>query len=156
MRADYLLILQRAGEESGVGWWAGQLASSRRNDLILANLAGSDEYFRARSSADVTTFVSNLYIDLLGRSIDGGGLTYWSGLVSSGQLSRSGYALGLADSPEYAQLLVNTVYNLVLGRDAETTGRNYWAARYVQTQDILALFVSLATSDEGQAHLASR
>lgn len=155
VRADYLLVLQRAGEQSGVAWWADQLATSRRNDLILANLAGSDEYFQARSSGDVPTFVSNLYIDLLGRSIDGGGLTYWSGLVSAGTLSRSGYALGLADSPEYAQRLVNTAYNLVLGRDAEPTGRQYWADRYVQTQDILQLVISLATSAEGQAHLAA-
>lgn len=155
VRADYLLILQRAGEESGVAWWANQLATSRRNDLILAHLAGSDEYFNARSSGDVPTFVSNLYIDLLGRSIDGGGLTYWSGLVTARTLSRSGYALGLADSPEYAQRLVNSVYNLVLGRDAEPGGRQYWADRYVQTQDILQLVISLTTSAEGQAHLAA-
>lgn len=153
--ADYLQVLKRAGDSSGISYWAGQLSSSGRNDLIVATLAGSDEYFAGRSSSDIPTFVSNLYIDLLGRSIDGEGLAYWSDQISSKQMSRSALALSIADSPESAVKLVNSAYNLVLGRDGDAAGIEYWANRYQNSHDLLALIISLASSAEGQGHLAA-
>lgn len=152
---DYLQILRRVGDSAGVGHWAGQLSSSGRNDLIQAFLAGSDEYFVGRSSSDIATFVSNLYIDLLDRSIDPAGLAYWKDQIANKGLSHSAYALSIADSDESALWLVEKAYLLVLGRDADAAGQRYWADRYVRTHDLLELVVSLASSAEGQVHLAA-
>ena len=151
--ADYLLLLHRGADDAGRAYWAAQLAKTRRNDLIMASIAGSDEYFKDRSSSDIETFVSNLYLDILGRGVDSGGLAYWSGLVRSGGLSHSALALSLADSSEYAGKLVTAQYLHILGRAPESTGRKYWADRYVATHDILQLVVSLAGSEEGVNYL---
>lgn len=151
--ADYLLLLHRDADDAGRAYWAGQLAKSRRNDLIMASIAGSDEYFKDRSSSDIETFVSNLYLDILGRGVDSGGLAYWSGLVRSGTLSHSALALNLADSNEYAASLVAAQYLIILGRSPDAAGKKYWADRYVATHDILQLVVSLAASDEGITYL---
>lgn len=150
---DYLLLLHRGADDAGRAYWAKQLASSRRNDLILASIAGSGEYFDIRSSSDVETFVSNLYLDILGRGVDSGGLAYWSGRVRSGELSHSALALGLADSSEYARKLVTAQYLIILGRGPDSDGLKYWADRYVKTHDILQLVVNLAGSEEGIAYL---
>ena len=151
--ADYLLLLHRDADDAGRAYWASQLAKSRRNDLIMAAIAGSDEYFKDRSSSDVETFVSNLYLDVLGRGVDAGGLAYWSELVRTGALSHSALALSLADSNEYAAKLVTAQYLVILGRNPDTAGKKYWADRYVATHDILQLVVSLASSDEGVKYL---
>jgi hypothetical protein len=151
--SDYLLLLHRDADDAGRAYWAAQLAKSRRNDLIMASIAGSDEYFKDRSSSDIETFVSNLYLDILGRGVDSGGLAYWSGLVRSGALSHSALALSLADSNEYAGSLVAAQYLIILGRQPDAAGKKYWADRYVATHDILQLVVSLAASDEGITYL---
>lgn len=151
--ADYLLLLHRTADPAGRSYWAGQLASTRRNDLIIAAIAGSSEYFLSRSSGDIPTLVSNLYLDIFGRGVDSGGLAYWSGLVRSGALSQSALALNLADSNEYAQKLVTAQYWIILGRGPDSAGLTYWANRYLATHDILQLVVNLAGSAEGVNYL---
>jgi hypothetical protein len=153
IEGDYITLLHRAADASGRDYWAAQLAKTRRNDLTIASIAGSSEYFANRSSSDVTTFVSNLYQDLLGRGVDASGLTYWSDLISTQKLSRSAFALSLADSQEYANSLVSAQYLLILGRAADASGLQYWANRYVTTHDILQLIVNLTASAEGQTYL---
>jgi hypothetical protein len=153
---DYLQILHRNGDSSGIAYWAGRLASGRRNDVILANLAGSAEYFKGVSKGDTQTFVSNLYLDLLGRGIDRSGLAYWSGMVDSGAISRYGLALTLADSTEAARRLVTAQYLIVLGRTPDRGGLDYWSKQYQSTHDILALVINLASSAEGYAYLGGR
>ncbi|MBS1847470.1 MAG: DUF4214 domain-containing protein [Actinobacteria bacterium] len=151
--ADYATLLQREPDPAGGAFWATRLAQTGRNDLIVASIAGSSEYFNGRSSSDISTFVTNLYRDLLGRAVDPSGLAYWSNQLSSQALDRAALALSLADSNEYAQHLVAAQYQIVLGRMPDPAGAAYWANRYVATHDILQLVVSLASSPEGITRL---
>ncbi len=150
---DYLQLLHRASDSSGLSYWANVLATGRRNDLILAHLAGSAEYFQGVSGGDTETFVSNLYLDLLGRGIDSAGLAYWTGLVDSGAVSRYRLALTIADSAESARRLVTAQYLSILGRGPDAGGLSYWSSKYQQTHDILTLTINLASSAEGFHYL---
>ena len=153
---DYLQLLHRASDQSGLTYWANRLATGRRNDVILANIAGSSEYFEGVSGGDTETFVSNLYLDLLGRGIDSGGLAYWAGLIDAGTVSRRGLALTIADSGESARRLVSAQYLTILGRSADAGGLSYWSGQYQRTHDILALAINLASSSEGFHYLGGQ
>jgi hypothetical protein len=70
-------------------------------------------------------FINALYQDLLGRSADAAGTTYWMNqLLLTG--SRSAVAQGLWDSPEHRDLEVNQFYLNLLHRPADPSGLAYW------------------------------
>lgn len=51
------------------------------------------------------TIVAEAYGDILGRAPDAGGLSYWSGLLSSGQLTQDELRRHLASSAESRRIL---------------------------------------------------
>ena len=81
------------------------------------------------SLASSRSFVTALYVDLLGRAPDSAGLAYWSGLLSAGTVSQASLANQVAFSDEYLFKRVNGVYQDALRRAAEPGGLAYWAAR---------------------------
>jgi hypothetical protein len=80
----------------------------------------------AYSGNDV--FVCTAYENLLGRTPDSAGLTYWSNLLSSG-LSRSAVAGAIAGSTECRSNLVSGYYETFLGRAPDYAGLTYWVAQ---------------------------
>ena len=65
--------------------------------------------------------VGALYVDLLGRSVDPSGLSYWSSVLASGapvtQVIR-----GIMASAEYKDRVINALYEKYLGRPADAAG----------------------------------
>ncbi len=72
--------------------------------------------------------VAELYLDLLGRSADAGGLAGFSGALASGALSVQQIVNAMVNSNEYREKLVNDLYVKYLGRNADAGG----LAGYVQ------------------------
>jgi uncharacterized delta-60 repeat protein len=66
--------------------------------------------------------VSRLYLDLLQRPADPGGLAFWSGLLDRGLLTAPQVALGIETSPERHALVVNELYGEYLRRPADPAG----------------------------------
>jgi uncharacterized delta-60 repeat protein len=73
-------------------------------------------------------FVSRLYLDLLQRPADPGGLASWSRLLDSGAATDHQIALGIESSQEYHNLVVNELYGEYLQRPAEAGGLEAWSA----------------------------
>jgi hypothetical protein len=73
-------------------------------------------------------FVSTVYLDLLERPADSGGLASWTGLLDSGAETRQQVALGIESSQEYHDLVVNELYGEYLQRAADPTGLAAWSA----------------------------
>lgn len=71
--------------------------------------------------------VAELYLDLLGRSADAGGLTEFSGALAAG-VPISVVVNAMVNSNEYRAKVVNDLYRKYLGRDADAGG----LAGYVQ------------------------
>ncbi|HLJ92667.1 MAG TPA: DUF4214 domain-containing protein [Gemmataceae bacterium] len=70
-------------------------------------------------------FVSQVYVDLLGRNADPSGLALWSGLLDQGQ-SRLQVIQGIQSSLEYRTRIVKNLYQLVLHRDPDNGGMTTW------------------------------
>jgi uncharacterized delta-60 repeat protein len=73
-------------------------------------------------------FVAQAYFDLLLRSADSGGLSYWVGLLDRQQASREQVALGIESSPEYRAIQVQQAFGLLLNRGASADEVNGYTA----------------------------
>jgi hypothetical protein len=70
-------------------------------------------------------FVSQVYTDLLHRTADSGGLSFWSGQIDGGQ-SPYEVVLSIESSGEYRTDLVEQMYQTYLHRSADPGGLSYW------------------------------
>jgi hypothetical protein len=67
-------------------------------------------------------FVTQAYRDLLGRDPDSGGLTHFSSLIDMNQATRTQVAQTIQTSLEARQLQVNNLFQMFLGRQADSVG----------------------------------
>lgn len=152
---DYVLILHRPPDSGGLASWSATVSRTRRNESVLAALAGSTEYFRTRSGNDNAMFVTNLYRDVLGRNADVGGFQYWVNALNAGATTRATAAASILGSREYAGLVVTDTYRRVLGRSPDTAGRAFWTDQYQKDRRVDRIEASLAASGEGFTYLSS-
>lgn len=66
-------------------------------------------------------FVAQVYLDLLQRPVDTGGLSSWSGLLAQG-LSHTQLVTAIQNSPEYRTVVVQQLYTALLHRAADPSG----------------------------------
>jgi autotransporter-associated beta strand protein len=127
----------------GTGTLSGGTATFQTTTLSVAShqiiaVYSGDTNFTGSTSAALTQtvnqatptgtpnqrFVTQVYSDLLGRSPDPGGLTFWSSLIDRNQATRTQVALGIQTSPEGRMRQVETLFQKFLGRQADPTGLN--------------------------------
>ena len=84
---------------------------------VKAAILGSDEFYAAQGGTP-RGFVAALYVDLLDRPADPGGLTYWSNLVQAGATSRANVVAAILGSPEAKATQVAEWFRDDLGRNA--------------------------------------
>src|SRR5262249_662405 len=92
---------------------------------------GTDFFITRFSLADTLTnanqrYVGQLYLNLLGRSADSGGLNTFVGLLDQGQATRAQVAQLITGSDEYRSILVKDAYRALLGREADPGGLNFF------------------------------
>src|SRR5262249_43043898 len=71
-------------------------------------------------------FVQQLYQDVLHRSADTAGLTFWTTELNSGALTQTQVAFGIEASAEGRQQLVNDLFLRFLRRPADSAGFFGW------------------------------
>jgi ELWxxDGT repeat protein len=76
---------------------------------------------------DLQLFVRQLYIDLLGRVVEPGGLSYWVGLLRAGA-SKESVVSGIAQSAEHLSYEVRQAYQRFLQRPVEDYGLAFWTS----------------------------
>ena len=122
---DYQSFLNRAPEPGGLAYWLGQLQSGRTPDQVAAGILGSVEYFADNGSTN-QGFVSALYRNVLGRTPDSGGNTFWLNALASG-VSRTQVAFDFLTSPEAAAKQATSAdYSGILNRSPDSAGLNFW------------------------------
>jgi hypothetical protein len=142
----YQDTLGRAGDPGGVRYWTNQLRSGRRTVAqVAAEFYASSEYYRTLGGNTDPSWVSDLYVKLLGRSPDPGGLSYWVGQTRS--RGRVSVAFRMFQSSESARTRVTRLYQELLERGTDPSGRDFWARRVV-TQGDIVLAIELASSGE--------
>jgi hypothetical protein len=119
--AQYKLLLNRAADSAGLAFFTGQMAAGATDEQVAAAIAGSGEYFQSRGGNTNNGFLTALYKDFLGRSIDAGGLATYTQALNAG-LSRYLVVLTILGSAEYQQDLVQGYYQNFLRRAADSAG----------------------------------
>jgi hypothetical protein len=110
----YALALNRNADPGGLTYWTNRLRSGLRWDQMEATFFATDEAYALayRSNAQ---FVENLYVLLLYRDADVGGLTYWANRLNAGA-SRYSVAMALETSGEAETDWALGIIGLALGR----------------------------------------
>jgi hypothetical protein len=122
---DYQSFLNRAPDSGGLAYWLGHLQSGRTPDQVAAGILGSAEYFADHGSTN-RGFISALYQDVLGRTPDSGGNTFWLNALASG-VSRTQVAFDFLTSPEAATDRVTSAdYSGILNRSPDSGGLYFW------------------------------
>jgi hypothetical protein len=147
----YQKYLGRASDSAGLSYWVGQLQQGMTDEQLEAAFAGASEFYQHAGGTDAG-WVSAMYLDILGRAADAGGLAYWTGQLSQGA-SRAAVAQGFASSVERETQRINDDYFTDLGRAADAAGQSYWVNAFENgkhNEDVIAGF--LASREYYQAH----
>ncbi len=109
--AHYLAVLDRAPDAQGLYFWGSKIAEGMSMDNLAGHLSASQEL--ADQYEDLSLTVNDLEAiaqSVLNRSLDPGGLEFWSQMAEQGVVDRSNFALELikgavprddpADTPE--------------------------------------------------------
>lgn len=132
----YYAAFGSIGDVSGLAYWAAQIRGGASEISVIQGFEQSPQFvaYAAMSNSD---FVTTVYEQTLGRAPDSSGLSYWTGLLSSGT-DRSALLLSMANVPELRQDLLTTqgdttdaevyrLYTAALGRTPDTSGLDYWS-----------------------------
>ena len=142
----YPIVFSRPADAGGRAFWLDQMIDGRRLQSVAAEFYGSPEFFDKVGSNN-RAFVTALYREIQGREPDGGGLSFWTDLLDSGERTRTQVAAGFYASPESREGRVAALYQQVLGRGPDSGGLSFWAEQLL-TRDDVALAAELAASDE--------
>ncbi|WP_372594277.1 DUF4214 domain-containing protein [Actinotalea sp.] len=121
----YRDVLGRAPEAAGMSYWVGEILAGRATvDDVQRRFYDSQEFFN-RSGGTATGYVDLLYRTMFERSASAKEAAYWSGRI--GVVGRSQVVDGIWFSMEAALYRAGGYYRVFLQREAEWTGRQYWA-----------------------------
>ncbi|MCU1352495.1 MAG: Ricin lectin, partial [Acidimicrobiales bacterium] len=117
----YLAYFLRIPDKGGLDHWVAKLASGGTLDDASQAFASSAEFVRRYGSLSNHDFVLLIYKNVLARTPDDGGVTYWTGQLDSGQRNRGQVMTGFSESAEYrtkiaSKVAVVEVYRALLQR----------------------------------------
>jgi len=135
----YNVMLDRQPDEGGLKYWVNKLST---NELVGADLARNFIYSKEfqNKKYDDTKYLEKLYRAFFDREPDLEGIKYWLHNMQIEGMSRDGVLDGFLTSHEFETLckkynikpinelyeFVRRFYRVVLNRNAEPEGLNYW------------------------------
>lgn len=121
----YEMMLDRPSDADGRRWWAQWLqphpTAPRRYDHLLAQLAGSHEFWTLAGSTN-GGFVDRVYARVLDRPADAGGRAHWIARLDAGQ-SRTTLVRTLVRLSEPLGVIVSAAHREILDREPTTGER---------------------------------
>lgn len=143
----YQLYLGRAADTRGLDLSLRFLKTGGPLQKIRTVIVGSNEYFQSRSGSNNTTFLSNVYRDVLGRVIDSVGQSLGGQALTAGT-ERAKVADVVFKSPEGMRFLVQSYYTQLLHRTADPVGLNASTAALAHKTIEQQIPIEIASSDE--------
>lgn len=98
----YSAYFLRPPDKSGLTYWVNKSRAGTRLYAISSNFAASSEFQRRYGSLTNRQFVQLIYQNVLGRSPDAAGLSYWTRQLDSGA-TRGRVMVGFSESSEYVR-----------------------------------------------------
>ena len=121
----YQDFLGRSAGASEQSFWAQSMLAGTRDELVLSQILGSDEYFQKAGGTN-QDWLNQLYQDLLNRAPDQAGEASWLNALGSGA-TRQQVASLIDFSNEREADVVASYYQFYLGRSGSTSEVNGWA-----------------------------
>ena len=107
----YTAYFNRAADKVGVDYWAGMMDSNEWSlDDVAQSFSDQVEYQNQYNGLTQTQIVEQVYQNVLNRAGEAGGINYWSGELSSGNISVS--------------QLVNAIVNASVEKDGNGNYKN--------------------------------
>lgn len=101
----YVAYYGRPGDEGGVDFWADRLAGVNGNlDDIIDAFGNSEEFQERFGDLDNEELVNNIYLQLLGRDADAGGLAFYIGQLEAGTITLASVALDVANGAQNSDI----------------------------------------------------
>jgi hypothetical protein len=112
---NYMTLLHRPADPAAVNAFVSTAAAGGTIEQLQALILGSQEYFQSQGGGTNQGYLTALYRDLLGRSVDASGQALYGGALSAG-VGRQQVAGTLLASREYQENLVRFYYPQYLQR----------------------------------------
>ncbi|MCU1372039.1 MAG: hypothetical protein JWO77_3233 [Ilumatobacteraceae bacterium] len=109
-RATFLRIPDR----SGLDYWIAKKRKGAKLTAIAESFARSSEFTRRYGSLTDRKYVERLYLNVLGRAGDAGGIEYWTGKLTRKVSTRGQVLVGMSESNEYKRTQASEVDVAVL------------------------------------------
>lgn len=169
--ALYHTIFGREPDEGGLNSWLTVLNNGCTRDKVLEGFLKSDEMLNLCTEAGidrgtyksyavvdqnygVTSFVSRLYLLIMGRKADSSGLESWVSILLSGKKTASEVVVKFFTSEEWKNRettdegFVTAAYQAVLGREPDEGGLTGWVNALANGKDRMDVLSGFLKSDE--------
>jgi len=109
----YKAAFNRTPDNGGMGYWIGQKDSGKNivGDIAQGFVSSPEFITKYGSNPNNASYVNSLYQNVLGRAGEAGGLTYWTGEMDAGRVSKAQALVSFATLPEGAQLVAPLIAN---------------------------------------------
>ncbi len=156
----YRAAFNRAPDNPGLGYWLDQRAAGLPIVSVADLFVQSAEFRSIYASPDEAAFVEILYRNVLNRHSDSEGLAYWTGRLTSGDLTRAQVLLAFSDSPELVESSsslapnnsswtgLSRLYETALDRPADVEGFCYFVAEMQDGQPLSWVAQQMLVSPE--------
>lgn len=170
----YNTLLGREADEGGLNFWLGLINEGLLREFVLYSFFQSAEFKAlaeqsntlAYSESDhtqflVKDFVRRLYVNVLGREPEQGGMDYWSGRLFDGSATASVIVQGFFFSNEFINqghgdsAFVEIAYETILDRSSDIGGKNFWLGELANGLTRLQLIQGFIQSQEFESLAAS-
>jgi serralysin len=114
-----------------LSFWVTQFRNHTGLRTIAETFSLSQEFLARYDSLSNRDFVSAVYNNVLERPPDSGGLSFWTGQLDSGAVTRGQVILSFSGSSEFRSLILNEVfltqiYAGMLARAPDPGGFDFW------------------------------
>ena len=167
----YKAILGRTAEEEGLNYWVSEMKKGKSREEIFCEFTESQEFSKlckkygivkgyhvvgsdSVKTAYVNLFVERLYNEILERDCDNEGMSYWTKLLVSKEMSGGEVAYGFLFSDEFLNKhlcnkhYTEVLYKALLGRKPDSTGRSYWVSLLKKKTTREEVFKGFLSSNE--------
>ena len=149
----YLAAFDRTPDAAGLAYWIGTPLTVPQ---IASYFVTSPEFLAKYGSLSNTQFVQQLYLNILGRTGDAAGVTYWISVLNSG-VTRGVVLTAFANSDELIMRLggdpsapnsmdrpdqVHRLYEAAYNRTPDAAGLAYWIGTPLTVPQIASYFVT--------------
>ena len=109
----YQATFNRTPDTEGLGYWIKQVDNGANITTDVAAFFVTSPEFVAKYGANpsVASYVDNLYLNVLGRPGEAGGVAYWNQELSAGRITRAAVLEAFATLPEGAALVADAIAN---------------------------------------------